>query len=77
MNIVLGATGQIGSMLVDNLLMKGQPVRAVIRNSLKAQELKNKGVEVIIAERQFYHPGLLKLLGYHLVGHRTNQEQAI
>jgi uncharacterized protein YbjT (DUF2867 family) len=50
MNIVLGATGQIGSMLVDNLLMKGQPVRAVIRNSLKAQELKNKGVEVIIAD---------------------------
>jgi len=50
MNIVLGATGQIGSMLVDNLLKKGQPVRAVIRNNLKAQELKNKGVEVIIVD---------------------------
>jgi len=50
MNIILGATGQIGSMLVDNLLKKGQPVRAVIRNSLKAQELKNKGVEVSIAD---------------------------
>ncbi len=50
MNIVLGATGQIGSMLVDNLLNKGQPVRVVIRNNLKAQELKNKGVEVIIAD---------------------------
>lgn len=50
MNIVLGATGQIGSMLVDNLLKKGQPVRAVIRNSLKSQELKNKSVEVIITD---------------------------
>lgn len=50
MNIILGATGQIGSMLVDNLLKKGQPVRAVIRNVLKAQELKDKGVEVKIAD---------------------------
>ena len=50
MNIILGATGQIGSMLVDNLLKKGQPVRAVIRNGFKAQELKNKGAEVIIAD---------------------------
>lgn len=50
MNIILGATGQVGSMLVDNLLKKGQPVRAVIRNSLKAQELINKGAEVKIAD---------------------------
>ena len=50
MNIILGATGQIGSMLVDNLLKKGQPVRAVIRNVSKAQELKNKGAEVVIAD---------------------------
>ncbi|WP_410508618.1 NAD(P)H-binding protein [Methanosarcina hadiensis] len=50
MNIILGATGQVGSMLVDNLLKKGQPVRAVIRNDLKAQELRNKGAEVKIAD---------------------------
>lgn len=50
MNIVLGASGQIGSMLVDNLLKKDQPVRVVIRNNLKAQELKSKGAEVIIAD---------------------------
>ncbi|HIH74226.1 MAG TPA: NAD(P)H-binding protein [Methanosarcina sp.] len=50
MNIILGATGQIGSMLVDNLLRKGQPVRVVIRNHLKAQEFKNKGVEVRLAD---------------------------
>ncbi len=50
MNIILGATGQIGSMLVDNLLNKGQPIRAVVRDSFKVQELKNKGVEVSIAD---------------------------
>ena len=50
MNIILGATGQVGSMLVDNLLDKGQPVRAVVRDGLKAQGLKNKGVEVKIAD---------------------------
>lgn len=50
MNIILGATGQIGSMLVDNLLRKGQPVRAVVRNSSKAEGLKNKGAEVKIAD---------------------------
>jgi uncharacterized protein YbjT (DUF2867 family) len=50
MNIILGATGQIGSMLVENLLKKGQPVRAVIRDSSKVQELKNKGAEVVIAD---------------------------
>jgi len=49
MNIILGATGQIGSMLVDNLLKKGESVRAVIRNNLKAQELKDRGAEVAIA----------------------------
>jgi uncharacterized protein YbjT (DUF2867 family) len=37
-------------MLVDNLLKEGQPVRTVIRNSSKAQELKNKGAEVAIAD---------------------------
>ncbi|MDW5550958.1 NmrA family NAD(P)-binding protein [Methanosarcina sp.] len=50
MNIILGATGQIGSMLVENLLKKGQPVRAVIRDSSKVQELNNKGAEVVIAD---------------------------
>jgi uncharacterized protein YbjT (DUF2867 family) len=50
MNIILGATGQIGSMLVNNLLKKDQPVRAVIRNSSKVQEFKNKGAEVVIAD---------------------------
>ncbi|WP_372633932.1 NmrA family NAD(P)-binding protein [Cohnella sp.] len=50
MNIVLGATGQIGFMLVNNLLEKGQPVRAVVRNESKADELRKMGVDVVVSD---------------------------
>lgn len=50
MNIILGATGQVGSILVEELLKKGQSVRAVVRNELKAQKLKNMGAEVFVAD---------------------------
>lgn len=50
MNLILGATGRVGSMLVTNLLKKGQPVRAVIRSSVKAPDLISKGVEVFVAD---------------------------
>ena len=49
MKIILGATGQIGAMLVENLLKKGQPVRVVVRNASKAQKLQNQGAEVATA----------------------------
>lgn len=42
MNIIVGATGQIGSVLIDELYKKGFPVRAVVRNHRK---LKNKNLE--------------------------------
>lgn len=50
MNVIFGATGQIGSMLVDNLLSRGQKVRAVMRNDLQAQTFIDKGAEVAIAD---------------------------
>lgn len=50
MNIVLGATGQIGFMLANNLFKKGQPVRAVVRDEAKANELKKIGIEVFVAD---------------------------
>ncbi|WP_040213121.1 NmrA family NAD(P)-binding protein [Clostridium polynesiense] len=59
MNIILGATGQIGSMVVDNLLEKGEAVRAVVRDELKAQSLKEKGAEVAVAD-YFYGEELKK-----------------
>ncbi|EOR26208.1 hypothetical protein A500_08791 [Clostridium sartagoforme AAU1] len=50
MNIVLGATGQIGYMLVENLLKQGEKVRAVIRDEAKAEKLKKIGAEIAIAD---------------------------
>lgn len=50
MDIILGATGQIGSMLVDNLIKRGQSVRAIVRNGSKAEGLRSKGIEVSIAD---------------------------
>jgi uncharacterized protein YbjT (DUF2867 family) len=46
--MVSGATGQIGSMLVDNLLKGDKSVRAVIRNSSKAQELKREDLKSLL-----------------------------
>ena len=50
MNIILGATGQVGSAIVNNLIENGQPVKIVIRNKEKAEELKRKGVNVAVAD---------------------------
>lgn len=50
MNIILGASGQIGAMLVENLLKDGQEVRAVVRSSIKEKALADKGMEAITAD---------------------------
>lgn len=50
MNIILGATGQVGSAIVDFLTEKEIDVKAVIRDAEKAKGLKEKGVEVAIAD---------------------------
>jgi putative NADH-flavin reductase len=39
--IVLGAGGQIGSMVVQNLIEKNITPKAVIRNKNKEEKLKN------------------------------------
>ncbi|GAB2774105.1 NmrA family NAD(P)-binding protein [Rhabdobacter roseus] len=50
MNVILGASGQVGSAVVAALAEKQVPVRAVIRDASKAPELEKKGVEVRIAD---------------------------
>ena len=50
MNMILGATGQVGSAIVNILAEKGLPVRAVIRNEEKADKLKSIGAEVAIVD---------------------------
>ena len=50
MNIILGASGQVGSAITDFLIEKKVAVRAVIRDAEKAEKLKKKGVEVAVAD---------------------------
>jgi uncharacterized protein YbjT (DUF2867 family) len=60
MNIVVGASGQVGSAIVEHLVSKNEPVKAVIRNPDKAKELQNlQNVSVEIADA-FDLPALQK-----------------
>ena len=49
MFVVLGATGNTGSAVVDTLLNKKQPVRVVVRSADKGAAWKAKGAEVAVA----------------------------
>jgi uncharacterized protein YbjT (DUF2867 family) len=51
---VIGATGQQGRSVVDALLDRGAPVRAVVRNpdSATARELASAGVEIVRADQE-------------------------
>jgi uncharacterized protein YbjT (DUF2867 family) len=50
MNIILGATGHIGSALAKNLLRHGEPVTVITRNERKALEWRQTGAKVAIAD---------------------------
>lgn len=50
MYTVLGATGNIGSVISKALLDKGEKVRVVGRHAGKLQQLVQKGAEAIVAE---------------------------
>jgi uncharacterized protein YbjT (DUF2867 family) len=58
MNVILGVSGRVGSRIVDFLLQKKAPVRGVIRNAGKADELKRIGADVRIAD--YYDLNALK-----------------
>src|SRR4051812_26272394 len=48
--VVTGATGQVGSAVVDYLLSQSVPVRVVIRSENKAQSFRSRHVDVSIAD---------------------------
>ncbi len=50
MNTILGASGQGGSAVVSNLLKFPEPVKGVVRDKKKANDLKNRGAAVAIAD---------------------------
>lgn len=49
MNIILGASGQVGSQIVADLTEMKLPVRAIIRDEKKADKIREMGAEVFIA----------------------------
>ncbi len=48
--LVTGATGNVGSGLIPELIAKGASVRALVRDATKAQGLRDAGVEVVIGD---------------------------
>ena len=50
MNIILGASGQVGGAVVANLIEKGEPVKGVIRDSKKAADIEKQGATVTVAD---------------------------
>jgi dihydroflavonol-4-reductase len=48
--LVTGATGLVGSHVVDELLARNEAVRALVRDPAKAAELERRGVEVAVAD---------------------------
>ena len=48
--LVTGATGNVGSLLIPNLISLGADVRALVRDDSKAQGLKEAGVEIAVGD---------------------------
>ena len=49
MFVVLGATGNTGSVVADTLLSRKLPVRIVVRSADKGAAWKAKGAEIVVA----------------------------
>jgi len=50
MHVILGASGQVGSSIVNQLIEKGEQVKGVVRDEKKAGKLKKSGAAVAIAD---------------------------
>ena len=47
MILIVGASGRLGSIVAQNLLAQGKPVRVMTRTPLNLAHLKQQGVEVV------------------------------
>ena len=50
MILVTGATGQVGSIVVQELAAKRTPIRALVRNPDKAARIAAQGIEVFVGD---------------------------
>lgn len=67
--LVTGATGFIGSHLVEKLLAEGYKVRGMTRSLQKAQHLESIGVEPVIADIRDYEAVRRAVRGVDIVFH--------
>lgn len=58
--LVTGATGFVGSHLLDQLLARGTEVRVLVRDAHKAEDLRQRGVDVRLGDVR--EPGVMALL---------------
>jgi uncharacterized protein YbjT (DUF2867 family) len=50
MNIILGASGQVGGAVVVTLKEKGEPIKGIIRDSKKAADIEKRGAVAAVAD---------------------------
>ncbi len=69
MTLVTGATGFVGSQVVDELLSRGEAVRGLVRDPAKAAKLRERGIEVIVGDIRDPGPVSQALQGIDVVHH--------
>ncbi|WP_153555161.1 NAD-dependent epimerase/dehydratase family protein [Roseimaritima sediminicola] len=78
--IVTGATGFIGTRLCERLLAEGWRVRATVRQSSRAEELRDRGVELVpcdLSQEGLSTAGLQDVeVVFHLAGLTTSADLA-
>jgi NAD(P)H dehydrogenase (quinone) len=88
MIIVTGATGQLGRLVIEELLKKGVPpngIAVVVRDAAKAADLRSRGIEVRIADydkpetlaKAFDGADRVLLISGNEVGKRVWQHRAV
>src|SRR5271157_1490199 len=67
--LVTGATGFVGSQVVDELLAREEAVRGLVRDPAKAAKLRERGIEVIVGDIRDPGPVSQALQGIDVVHH--------
>src|SRR5580693_3585606 len=50
MYAITGITGRVGGAIAENLLAKGEQIRAIVRNPEKAARWRDRGAEIAVAD---------------------------
>ncbi len=50
MYAIMGITGKVGGAIAENLLARGEQIRAIVRNPEKAARWRDRGAETAVAD---------------------------